>query len=152
MARLGGNMKLMPILGGILAFTAFASLGLPGLAGFWGEFMSLLGAYNPAEGLSLSVFRTAMVLGAIGTVLTAGYMLWMLQKVNLGEPNAEWADHTFHDVDRFELAAWVPLIILIVIVGLYPRVVLGATTDAVVELVGNAFGTGPTVALPISGG
>ena len=51
MARLGGNLKLMPILGSILAFTAFASLGLPGLAGFWGEFMSLLGAYNPAEGL-----------------------------------------------------------------------------------------------------
>jgi NADH-quinone oxidoreductase subunit M len=152
MARLGGNMKLMPILGGILAFTAFASLGLPGLAGFWGEFMSLLGAYNPAEGLSLTVFRTAMVLGAIGTVLTAGYMLWMLQKVNLGEPKEEWAGHHFHDVDRFELAAWVPLIILIVIVGLYPRVIFGATTDAVISLVGNAFGAGPTVGLPVSGG
>ena len=86
MARLGGNLKLMPILGGIFAFTAMASLGLPGLAGFWGEFMSLLGAYNPLEGLSLGVFRTAMVFGAVGTVLTAGYLLWMLQKVNLGEP------------------------------------------------------------------
>ncbi len=152
MARLGGNMKLMPILGGILAFTAFASLGLPGLAGFWGEFMSLLGAYNPASGLSLTVFRTAMVLGAIGTVLTAGYMLWMLQKVNLGEPNPEWNDHNFHDVDRFELAAWVPIIILIVVVGLYPRVIFGASTDAVVQLVGNAFGTNPTAGLPVSGG
>jgi NADH-quinone oxidoreductase subunit M len=140
MARLGGNMKLMPILGGILAFTAFASLGLPGLAGFWGEFMSLLGAYNPAAGLSLTVFRTAMVLGAIGTVLTAGYMLWMLQKVNLGEPKSEWSDHHFHDVDRFELAAWVPLIVLIVLVGLYPRLVFGATTDAVVSLVEASFG------------
>ncbi|CAN5132415.1 NADH-quinone oxidoreductase subunit M [soil metagenome] len=151
-ARLGGNMKLMPILGGILAFTAFASLGLPGLAGFWGEFMSLLGAYNPAAGLSLTVFRTAMVLGAIGTVLTAGYMLWMLQKVNLGEPKEEWSDHSFHDVDRFELAAWVPLIILIVVVGLYPRVVFGATTDAVIELVGTAFGSSPNAALPVVGG
>ena len=75
MSRLGGNMKLMPVMGGILAFTAMASLGLPGLAGFWGEFMSLLGAYNPLAGLPLGVFRTAMVLGAIGTVLTAGYML-----------------------------------------------------------------------------
>ena len=114
--------------------------------------MSLLGAYNPAEGLSLTLFRTAMVLGAIGTVLTAGYMLWMLQKVNLGEPNAEWKDHNFHDVDRFELAAWVPLIILIVVVGVYPRVVFGATTDAVVELVGNAFGSSSTAALPVVGG
>ena len=140
MARLGGNMKLMPILGGILAFTAFASLGLPGLAGFWGEFMSLLGAYSPAEGLSLTLFRTAMVLGAVGTVLTAGYMLWMLQKVNLGEPKEEWKDHHFHDVDRFELAAWVPLIILIVLIGIYPRVIFGATTEAVVSLVEASFG------------
>ena len=72
MSRLGGNLKLMPLLGGIFAFTAMASLGLPGLAGFWGEFMSLLGSYQPLEGLNLAVFRTAMVFGAIGTVLTAG--------------------------------------------------------------------------------
>ena len=147
MARLGGNQKLMPILGGIFAFTAFASLGLPGLAGFWGEFMSLLGAYNPAAGLSLTLFRTAMVLGAVGTVLTAGYMLYMLQKVNLGEPKAEWEGHHFHDVDRYELAAWVPLIVLIVAVGIYPRIVFGATTDAVVDLVRGAFPSTVTAAL-----
>lgn len=140
MARLGGNQKLMPILGGILAFTAMASLGLPGLAGFWGEFMSLLGSYQPLAGLSLGVFRTAMVGGAIGTVLTAGYMLWMLQKVNLGEPGEEWVGHTFHDADRFELTAWVPLIVLIVVVGVFPKIVFGATTDAVTALVQTAFG------------
>jgi NADH-quinone oxidoreductase subunit M len=140
MARLGGNLKLMPVLGGIFGFTAFASLGLPGLAGFWGEFMALLGSYNPLSGLSLGVFRTSMVLGAIGTVLTAGYMLWMLQKVNLGEPKEEWAGQTFHDVDRYELMAWAPLIVLIVAVGVFPRLVLGATTEAVTSLVARAFG------------
>ena len=140
MARLGGNQKLMPVLGGILAFTAMASLGLPGLAGFWGEFMSLLGAYNPLSGLSEGLFRTLMVVGAIGTVLTAGYMLWMLQRVNLGEPKREWDGHHFHDVDGFELAAWVPLIIATVVIGVYPKIVLGATTDAVVSLVQTAFG------------
>ena len=147
MSRLGGNLKLMPILGSILAFTAFASLGLPGLAGFWGEFMALLGAYNPAEGLPVTLFRTAMVLGAIGTVLTAGYMLWMLQKVNLGEPNPEWDGEQFHDVDRYELAAWVPLIILIVAIGVFPRIVFGATTDAVVDLVSGTFAPESTAAL-----
>jgi NADH-quinone oxidoreductase subunit M len=146
MARLGGNLKLMPRLGAILGFTAMASLGLPGLAGFWGEFMALVSSYNPLEGLSLSLFRTAMVLGAIGTVLTAGYMLWMLQKVNLGEPSEEWQGLHFHDVDRFELTAWVPLIVLIVVVGVFPRLVFGATTDAVVSLVGNAFGGGEATA------
>ena len=147
MARLGGNLKLMPILGSILAFTAFASLGLPGLAGFWGEFMSLLGAYNPAQGLPLTLFRTAMVLGAVGTVLTAGYMLWMLQKVNLGEPGLEWEGHQFHDVDRFELAAWAPLIVLIVAIGIFPKIIFGATTDAVVDLVSGTFATDATAAL-----
>ena len=47
MDRLGGNMKLMPVMGGILAFTAMASLGLPGLAGFWGEFPAILASYQP---------------------------------------------------------------------------------------------------------
>ncbi|HZD22365.1 MAG TPA: NADH-quinone oxidoreductase subunit M [Acidimicrobiia bacterium] len=139
MARLGGNITLMPVMGGIFAFTAMASLGLPGLAGFWGEFMSLVASYNPLNGLSLGVFRTGMVLGAIGTILTAGYMLWMLQRVNLGEPSEEWDGHVFADVDRFELTAWVPMIILIVIVGFYPRVVFDATTDAVTSLVNTVI-------------
>ncbi len=147
MARLGGNIKLMPVMGGILAFTAMASLGLPGLAGFWGEFMSLVSAYNPLDGLSLGVFRTAMVLGAVGTVLTAGYMLWMLQRVNLGEPKEEWEGHDFHDVDRFELGAWVPLIVLIVVIGFYPRVVFDSTTDAVTSLVDMVFESDATASL-----
>ena len=139
MSRLGGNIKLMPVMGGILAFTAMASLGLPGLAGFWGEFMSLVGSYNPLEGLSLGLFRTAMVIGAIGTVLTAGYMLWMLQKVNLGEPSEEWTGKELHDVDRFELTAWVPLIILIVVIGFYPKVIFDTTTDTVTSLIETVF-------------
>lgn len=140
MARLGGNMKLMPILGGLLAFTAMASLGLPGLAGFWGEFMALLGSFNPLDGLSLTVFRTAMVIGAIGTVLTAGYLLWMLQKVNLGEPSEEWTSKEWHDADRYELAAWIPLVIAIFAIGVYPKIIFGATNGAVVELIRSAFG------------
>ncbi len=152
MDRLGGNQKLMPVMGAILAFTAMASLGLPGLAGFWGEFMSLVGAYNPLTGLPLGLFRGAMVVGAIGTVLTAGYMLYMLQKVNLGEPKEEWQGHAFHDADRFELAAWVPIIVLIVVIGLYPRVVFGATTDSVVSLVEMVFENGGAAVASLRGG
>src|SRR5690554_1288405 len=147
MARLGGNQKLMPVLGGILAFTAMASLGLPGLAGFWGEFMSLVASYNPLPGLPLGVFRTAMVLAAIGTVLTAGYMLMLLQKVNLGEPSEEWAGKDFHDVDRFEAMAWVPLIILVLVIGFYPKVIFNVTTDSVTALVDMVFGSSTTVSI-----
>ncbi len=135
MARLGGNQKLMPIMGGILGFTAMASLGLPGLAGFWGEFMALLASFNPLEGLSLSLFRTLMILGAVGTVLTAGYMLWMLQKVNFGEPSAEWEGHDLHDVDRWEMAAWAPMLVAILGIGVFPRIVFGATNEAVIDVV-----------------
>ena len=149
MDRLGGNIKLMPVMGGIFAFTAMASLGLPGLAGFWGEFMSLVGAYNPLAGLSLGVFRTSMVVAAIGTILTAGYMLWMLQRVNLGEPSDEWRDREFQDVDRFEMGAWVPLMVLIVVIGFYPRIIFGATTDTVVSLVETVFNSDTTAALTI---
>jgi NADH-quinone oxidoreductase subunit M len=147
MSRLGGNMRLMPVMGGILAFTAMASLGLPGLAGFWGEFMSLIGSYNPLEGLSLGVFRTAMVVGAIGTVLTAAYMLYLLQQVNLGEPGEEWQGRKFHDVDRFEATAWVPLIVLIVVIGFFPKVIFNSTTDSVVSLVETVFNETTTASL-----
>jgi NADH-quinone oxidoreductase subunit M len=140
MARLGGNMKLMPVIGGLLGFTAMASLGLPGLAGFWGEFMALLGSFNPLDGLSLTVFRTAMVIGAVGTVLTAGYLLWMLQKVNLGEPPDEWVGKELRDADGFELAAWAPMVIAILAIGVFPKIVFGATDGAVVDLVKSAFG------------
>ncbi len=140
MARLGGNLKLMPMLGGIFGFVAMASLGLPGLAGFWGEFMALFGSYNPLDGLSLGVFRTAMVLGAVGTILTAAYMLWMLQKVNLGEPGEEWTGREWHDADGFELTAWVPLLAGILVIGVFPKIVFGATDGAVENLVRAAFG------------
>ena len=135
MSRLGGNQKLMPLMGGILGFTAMASLGLPGLAGFWGEFMALLASWQPASALSTDLFRTLMVIGALGTVLTAGYMLWMLQRVNFGEPSEEWDGHDLHDVDRWEMAAWVPLLAGIVAIGVFPRLVFGATDTSVVQLI-----------------
>jgi NADH-quinone oxidoreductase subunit M len=140
MGRLGGNMKLLPKTGALLGFTAMASLGLPGLAGFWGEFMALLGAFNPLDGLNVTVFRGSMVAGAIGTVLTAGYLLWMLQRVNLGEPSDEWNEMELHDADGYELAAWIPLVILTILIGVFPKLIFGATNDAVVSLLSKAFG------------
>jgi len=140
MARLGGNQKTLPILGGILGFAVMASLGLPGLAGFWGELMALLGAFNPFSGANLALFRTAMVIGGIGTVLTAAYLLWMLQRVNLGEVPEEWRDKGLRDVDGYELGAWVPLVLAILAVGVYPAIIFGATNDSVASLVQRAFG------------
>ncbi|MEU2795106.1 NADH-quinone oxidoreductase subunit M [Streptomyces sp. NPDC007117] len=74
-----------PRLGALLAFAAVASLGLPGLAGFWGEMLTLFGAYSPGEGLSRPAFRTFMAIGAFGTLLTAAYMLIVVRRVCMGE-------------------------------------------------------------------
>ena len=72
-SRLSGMLITMPRLGWILGFCAMASLGLPGLAGFWGEFPAILSAYSPLEAAELSepLYRTLMVIAAIGTVFAA---------------------------------------------------------------------------------
>ena len=132
----GGMLQKVPWLAGLLAFTAIASLGLPGLAGFWGEVMALLSAYSPAPGLSLGLFRTLMVLGGIGTILTAGYFLWMLQRVNLGTVPERWRDKDLIDVDRVEYVAWAPLLVSILLLGVAPALILGMTNDAVASLSG----------------
>jgi NADH-quinone oxidoreductase subunit M len=132
----GGMLKKVRVMGGILAFTAIASLGLPGLAGFWGEVMSLLSSYNPAPGLSLGLYRTLMVAGGIGTILTAGYFLWMLQRVNLGVVPDRWAEKDLDDVNAVEYVSWAPLLVGILLLGVYPALVFGITSEAVGGLVG----------------
>jgi NADH-quinone oxidoreductase subunit M len=132
----GGMLQKIPLLAGIFAFTAIASLGLPGLAGFWGEVMALGSSYSPAEILSghLTLFRTLMVFGGIGTILTAGYFLWTLQRVNLGTIPTSWKETVLPDVTSVELVAWVPLLVGILLLGLYPQVVFGVTDEAVTAL------------------
>ena len=142
MPRMGGQMTLMPQMGVLLGLAAMASLGLPALAGFWGEFMSLMASFNPLPGLSNTLFRTLMVIAAVGTVLTAGYMLWMLRSINFGKPSGEWVSAQLKDVDTYEWIAWAPLVIFIIAIGLYPKIVFGATNDAVINLVASAFGGG----------
>jgi NADH-quinone oxidoreductase subunit M len=137
----GGMLQKMPLLAGIFAFTAIASLGLPGLAGFWGEVMALLSSYSPHASLSTTLFRTLMVFGGIGTILTAGYFLWTLQRVNLGTLPDSWRERSLPDVTRVEMVSWLPLLAFILLLGLFPRLLLGTTTEAVQALV-RVFGGG----------
>ncbi len=130
----GGMMQKIPYLGGVFAYVAIASLGLPGLAGFWGEVMALLSAFNPLQGLSVGAFRAFMVAGGIGTILTAGYFLWMLQRVNLGVLPERWKSAAFPDVVAVEWASWAPLLIAIFLLGVFPRLIFGVTDEAVKAL------------------
>jgi NADH-quinone oxidoreductase subunit M len=133
-SRLGGLLVQAPRLGWILGFTAMASLGLPGLAGFWGEFPAILSAYNPAAGVSQLTFRVYMVVAAIGTVLAAGYLLWMFQRVAFGKVKTEFEHAHVHDVHWPEWIAWTPLLIGIVVLGVYPNLIFRITDGAVTNL------------------
>ncbi|MFC8284331.1 complex I subunit 4 family protein [Streptomyces cyaneofuscatus] len=145
-----------PRLGALLAFAAVASLGLPGLAGFWGEMLTLFGAYSPAEGLSRPAFRIFMAIGAFGTLLTAAYMLIVVRRVCMGEhtphsqlspddrtpppadgpgrPTAAGSPPQLADIQTYEAAAWTPLAALTVLAGLWPAILLGLTDPAVQKL------------------
>ena len=90
-SRLSGMLIQVPRLAWILGMCAMASLGLPGLAGFWGEFPAILAAYSPNFGLEVSLYRTLMVIAAVGTVLAAAYLLWLYQRTAFGVPPAEFA-------------------------------------------------------------
>jgi NADH-quinone oxidoreductase subunit M len=134
MSRLGGLLVQAPRLGWILGFCAMASLGLPGLAGFWGEFPAMLSAYDPAAGISQVTFRVYMVVAAIGTVLAAGYLLWMFQRVAFGTVKDEFEHAHVHDVHWPEWLAWTPLLIGIVVLGIYPNLIFRVTDGAVTNL------------------
>ncbi|MFG3248187.1 NuoM family protein [Streptomyces sp. NPDC048187] len=121
-----------PHLGGLLAFAAVASLGLPGLAGFWGEMLALFGAFDPHDDLSRPAFLTFMAIAAFGTLLTAAYMLIVVRRVCMG-PVPQGAPR-LADVRTYEFAAWTPLVALTVVAGLWPRTLLGLTDPAVQQL------------------
>jgi NADH-quinone oxidoreductase subunit M len=154
--RLGGMLIQMPKLGWILGFAAMASLGLPGLAGFWGEFPAILSAYSPAFGLSEPLFRTLMVLAAVGTVFAAAYLLWLYQRTAFGTVPTEWQSgaHSVHgahavgagvndehhgseirDVTVVEWIAWTPMLVLILVLGVYPQLLFEIFDPAVQGLV-----------------
>ncbi len=131
----GGVLQTMPRMGAIFTYVAIASLGLPGLAGFWGEIFALLAAWTPAPALvkagHLTLYRVLVVIGAFGTLLTAGYFLWMLQRVNMGVAPDRWKEHKLADISAIEWGTWTPLLALIIILGLLPFLILNVTAPDV---------------------
>jgi len=144
--RISGMLVQSPRMGWILGFCVMASLGLPGLAGFWGEFPAILSAYNAGImtiggveinfGLNQFFFRTLMVIAALGTVFAAGYLLWMFQRVAFGTPTAEFADDPhITDVQPAEWMAWVPILVLIVVFGVAPGLMFNVIDPAVTRTI-----------------
>ena len=126
-----------PRIGGLLAFAAVASLGLPGLAGFWGELLAMFGAFDPAAGLSRPAFVTYMVLAGIGTLLTAGYLLVVVRRVCMGDPEQPAAVAHVPDLKPYEAVSWTPLAALTLAAGVWPALLLSLSDPAVKHLLGG---------------
>ena len=135
-----GLAERLPRLGALFVLAAVASLGLPGLAGFWGEALALLASYRPAPDLSRPLYAVLLAVAAAGTAITAAYFLRLLRALVVGPdvPSGDRRVGGAADVRPVELVAWVPLAVLTVAVGLYPRLVLGLT-DAPVQALLAAF-------------
>ncbi len=120
----GGLMNQMPRYAAVMTVAFFAALGLPGLSGFISEAFSLLGAFQ--------TFRTLTIIGAVTIVLTAGYMLWVLQRVFLGTLPEKWKSLT--DMDTRESLMLVPLAVIVIFLGVYPSPILDMMTMSVNQL------------------
>jgi len=107
----GGLKKSMPMYAAIFLFTSFASIGLPGLNGFVGEFMILMGSYP--------TFKVLTSVAAFGVVLAAIYMLWAYQRMFNGQLDND-ENSVLKDLSSKELVAVGPLLVLMLFIGIYP--------------------------------
>lgn len=124
-AELRGMQKGAPILAGLFIFFTFASIGLPGLNGFVGEFLIMVGSFETR--------RWFTVVAATGVILAAVYLLWAFQQVFHGMPDEE--NEKVKDLRWSEIGVLVPLTVIVLFIGLYPKPVLDRIQPSVDHLV-----------------
>jgi NADH-quinone oxidoreductase subunit M len=125
-AEFGGLWKVMPAFSVLFMVVTFSSIGLPGLNGFVGEFLILVGAFQWN--------RPVAALATTGIIFAAVYMLWMYQRVVFGEVTRE-DNRRLTDLSVREWVVLVPVLLFIVWIGVYPAPFLGLTEVSVQALV-----------------
>src|SRR5438552_1716104 len=123
-AGFGGLASIMPVYTGVTGLAFFAAMGLPGLSAFISEALVLLGAWQ--------AYPLLTVVGASAVILTAGYLLWTLQRMFLGKPNEKYL--TLPEINFRELCTLVPLGAIVVFLGVYPTPILDLQSPALVRL------------------
>ncbi|MFQ5855497.1 MAG: NADH-quinone oxidoreductase subunit M [Anaerolineae bacterium] len=131
MRDFGGLWKVMPIYAALALIIVFASAGLPGLNGFVGEFLILVGAFR--SNMTYAFFAT------IGVILVAIYLLWMFQQAFFG-PLTNPENEKLVDLSAREVLTLIPLVIMIVVIGVYPQPFLRVIEPSVQALL---IGMGP---------
>ncbi len=147
-ADYGGLAKVMPVYAIAMLFMSLSSIGLPGLNGFVGEFLIMMGAFR-----SVALGTVAYtVVAASGVILSAVYMLWMYQRVFLGpmREGGKYHGEFVLDLDRREIGSLIPLVVFIVWIGVFPGTFLNIsapTAKSVVTKIDKARrGEAPNVA------
>src|SRR5437667_1099242 len=120
----GGLASVMPVYTGVTALAFFAALGLPGLSAFISEVLVLLGAWE--------TYPVLTAVGASAVILTAGYLLWTMQRMFLGKLNEKYL--TLPEINARELFTLVPLGAIVVFLGVYPTPILDLQSPALVRL------------------
>jgi NADH-quinone oxidoreductase subunit M len=126
----GGLSKQMPVFATIFMIVTLSSIGLPGTNGFVGEFLILIGAFEGA-------LRWWTVIATSGVILSAVYMLWMFQRVMFGELDNP-KNQKLLDLNAREICIMVPLIVMIFVMGIYPKPFIDKMDPAIKKLVSQA--------------
>jgi NADH-quinone oxidoreductase subunit M len=132
--NLGGLARRMPVIVVVFSIAGLASLGLPGTSGFAAEFITFVGSYSS---LAVTGIRIYTIVGVFGIVLTAGYILWMLQRVFYGPPLEKFSD--VPDANNVEKVCIFSFVAAIMLVGIYPAIltnVIKLGIEPIVKLVG----------------
>ncbi len=124
-----GLWHRMPIYTGLMTVAVLASLGLPGLAGFIGEFICLMGSFVS----TFSGFKLLAILSTSGVVITAVYLLWMMERVFWRELSPKW-EHLI-DIDKRELLAIIPLLIIIILIGICPKLLVDLMNVSTTQMI-----------------
>ncbi|MCW8849295.1 MAG: NADH-quinone oxidoreductase subunit M [Melioribacteraceae bacterium] len=124
----GGLANEMPMYTGFVTVAFFAAIGLPSLSGFISEALVFVGAFGVVE------IRTLTMIGTLGILIGAAYMLWTLQRIFFGEFNPKW-EGKLPDLTKREYIMLVPLTIMIIFLGIYPSAMLDIMNSSVNTLV-----------------
>lgn len=123
----GGLATKLPVYTGFVTVAFFAAIGLPSMSGFVSEALVFVGAFG------VETTRTIAMISTLGILLGAAYMLWTLQRIFFGPFNEKWAGMT--DIDKRELAMFIPLTVIIFFLGVYPSAMLNIMNTSVNTLV-----------------
>jgi len=132
----GGLASIMPVYTGVTGLAFFAAMGLPGLSAFISEALVLLGAWQK--------YPLLTVVGASAVILTAGYLLWTLQRMFLGKPNEKYL--TLPEINVRELCTLVPLGAIVIFLGIYPTPILDLQSPALIDLNRRVLAVAPAPA------